>query len=207
MEFLMQRMNQSGFTLFEIAFAMAIVCLLATVMVMGQTLTVDSQVSRLESDFRSIQTAIYDSQDEAHRQGNMRKVSLASANNGNRNGNIDGNWNSSSGEYFQLWKYARSGAAAPGGADKIANLHAPLKLSGGVIAVSETYDALIAGLKGNYAICTSNIAGQVAKKLDLVMDDGNTASGLMRVTNSVGGMAIATDSIVKSATYMVCLGV
>lgn len=182
---------------------MAIVCLLATVMVMGQTLTVDSQVGRLESDFRSIQTAIYDSQDEAHRQGNMRKVSFASANNGNRNGNIDGNWNSSSGEYFQLWKYARAG----GDADKIAHLHAPLKLSGGVIAVSETYDALIAGLKGNYAICTNNIAGQVVKKLDLVMDDGNTASGLMRVTNSIGGMAIATDSIVKSTTYMVCLGV
>jgi hypothetical protein len=38
------------------------------------------------------------------------------------------------------------------------------------------------------------------------MDDGNTASGSMRVSNSRGGTGIATDSIVNGSPYMVCLG-
>jgi hypothetical protein len=83
----------------------------------------------------------------------------------------------------------------------------PLKLPGGFIGVSGTDSAIIAGLNGDYIICTNNIAGKLAKELDLVMDDGNTASGLMRVSNFVGGVGIARESIVDSARYMVCLGV
>jgi type II secretory pathway pseudopilin PulG len=208
----MQRMTQFGFTLFEIAFAIVIICLLATVMVMGQNLAVDSQVARLERDFRSIQTAIYDSQDEGRKKhGDVRRVSFnlqdsaASGTAGDLNGMIDGNWNSASGEFFQLWKNVRPAVSAQGSTDKHAL--ALLKLPGGVIAVSETRNEPIAGMNGSYAICTNNVAGKLVKKLDVVMDDGNTASGSMRVSGSVGGMPIATEKIVNSATYMVCMGV
>jgi prepilin-type N-terminal cleavage/methylation domain-containing protein len=210
----MQRINQKGFTLFEIAFAVVIISLLGTIMVMGQNFTVTSQVNRLENDFRSIQTAIYDTQDGLRsKHGDVRKVSLhlqdsaALGNNGNLNGNIDGNWSSTSGENFKLWQNVRPAGFAQGLTDTRLNAPVPLKLSGGVIGVSEAHDALIAGLNGNYTICTNNIAGQLVKKLDFVMDDGNTATGSMRVSNSIGGPAIATDSIVNSSTYMVCLGV
>jgi prepilin-type N-terminal cleavage/methylation domain-containing protein len=210
----MQQINQKGFTLFEIAFAVVIISLLATIMVMGQNFTVNSQVNRLEHDFRSIQTAIYDTQDVLRsKHGDVHKVSLhlqdsaALGNNGNLNGNIDGNWSSTSGENFKLWQIVRPGSFAQGLTDTKLNVHVPLKLPGGVIGVTEAHDALIAGLSGNYTICTNNIAGQLVKKLDLVMDDGNTATGSMRVSNSVGGSAIATDGIVNSSTYMVCLGV
>lgn len=210
----MQQTRQSGFTLFEITFAIVIMLLLATIMMMGQDFTINAQVSRLERDFRSIQTAIYDSQDGVHSQhGDVRKVSLSSQdaavsnNNGNSSAVIEGNWNSTSGEIFRLWKRIRPAGFAHGLAETNLNVRVPLKLPGGVIGVSETRDALIAGLKGNYAICTNNIAGRLAKKLDLVMDDGNTASGSMRVSNSIGGAAIAADSVVNDATYMVCLGI
>jgi hypothetical protein len=120
---------------------------------------------------------------------------------------IDGNWNSASGEFFQLWKNVRPVVSAQGSTDKHSNALAQLKLPGGVIAVSETRNEPIAGLNGSYAICANNVAGQLVKKLDVVMDDGNTASGSMRVSGSVGGTSIATEKIVNSATYMVCLGV
>lgn len=210
----MQRGKQFGFTLFEITFAVVIMLLLATIMVMGQDFTVNSQVNRLERDFRSIQTAIYDSQDWVRlKRGDARKVSLhlpdaaASSDNGNSNAIVDGNWNSTSGEIFRLWKNVRPAGVVPGSPDTNLNAPIPLKLPGGVIGISETRNALIAGLKGNYAICSNNIPGQLVKKLDFVMDDGNTDSGSMRVSNSVGGTAIATDSIVNSSVYMVCLGV
>jgi hypothetical protein len=56
-------------------------------------------------------------------------------------------------------------------------------------------------------VSTNNIAGKFVTKLDLVMDDGNTATGSMRTSSSIGGTAIATDSIVDSTAYVVCLGV
>jgi type II secretory pathway pseudopilin PulG len=206
-------MRQSGFTLFEITFAIVIMFLLATIMVMGQDFTINSQVNRLEHDFRSIQTAIYDVQDGMRsKHGDARKISLhledsvASGNNSNLNANIEANWNSASGEAFKLWQNVRPAGLEQGSAGINLNARVPLKLSGGIIGISETYDALIPGLKGNYAICTNNIAGRVAKKLDLVMDDGNTASGSMRVSNSIGGIAIASDSIVNGSAYMVCMG-
>ena len=209
---IMQSNSQSGFTLFEIGLAVAIVCLLATVTVMGQDFTISSQVNRLEHDFRSIQSAVYDSQDGARsRQGDVRKVSLrlqdAADSSNNLNAIQNGNWTSTSGETFKVWQYVRSAGLAqnPGGV----NLHVrdSLKLSGGFIGVSETDSTLITGLTGNFTICTNNISGRLVKKLDLIMDDGNTASGSMRATNSMGGAAVTTDNIVNSSTYMVCMGI
>lgn len=210
----MQRKNQFGFTLFEITFAIVITFLLVTIMVMAQDFTVNSQVNRLERDFRSIQTAFYDSLDavRAKRSG-VRRVSLDlpgsadSSTNSDSNAIIDGNWNSTSGETFKLWHYVRPAGLALGSTDTNLHAHVPLKLPGGVVGVSDTYNALIAGLDGNYTICANNVEGRLAKKLDLVIDDGNTDSGSMRVSNSIGGTAVATDSIVNDSAYMVCLGV
>jgi type II secretory pathway pseudopilin PulG len=211
---IMQRNSQSGFTLFEIGFAIAIVCLLATVTVMGQDFTINSQVNRLERDFRSIQNAVYDSQDGVRlKHGDIHKASLrlqdaaASGNNSNLNAIQDGSWNSASGETFKIWRYIHQAGLAQNSGDMNPRARASLKLPGGIIGVSETDSTLITGLAGNYTICTNNIAGRIVKKLDLVMDDGNTASGSMRVSNSIGGVAIATDNLVNSSVYMVCMGI
>ncbi len=210
----MQRNSQSGFTLFEMGFAIAIVCLLATVTVMGQDFTINSQVNRLERDFRSIQNAVYDSQDAVRsKHGDIHKASLrlqdavAAGNNSSLNSIQDGSWNSASGETFKIWKYIRQTGFAQNSGDTNPRPRVSLKLPGGIIGVSETDSTLITGLAGNYTICTNNIAGRLVKKLDLVMDDGNTASGSMRVSNSIGGTAIATENIVNSSVYMVCMGV
>jgi type II secretory pathway pseudopilin PulG len=211
-----QRTNQSGFTLFEIGLAIVIICLLATFVVIGQNFTIYFQVNRLEHDFRSIQTAIYDSRDGVRsKHGVARKVSLhlqdsaIPGNNSNLNMIADRNWNSASGEDFKLWYKVHPPGFAQGSTDANLNVYVPpkLQLPGGVVEISETYNEPIPGFKGNYSICANNIAGKLVKQLDLVLDDGNTASGSMMVSNSVGGTAIATDSIISSSVYMVCLEV
>ena len=209
-----QRIRQSGFTLFEIGVAIVIFCLLATLVVIGQNFTANSQVHRLENDFRSLQSAIYDSQEwKRSTQGDFRKVSLnlqdaAAFGNGNNLNSILGeSWNSSSGATFNLWQSVRPTGLAQNSSDVMPSAYAPLKLSGNFFGISETYNSPISGLKGNFIICTNNVVGRLAKKIDLVMDDGNTTSGSMRVSGSIGGTAIAADGIVDSSTYLVCLDV
>jgi hypothetical protein len=209
----MQRNNQFGFTIFEITFAVVIVGLLGIVTVIGQDVAINSQVSRLERDFHSVQTAIYDSHNWLRSTRNeARKASLhfqdssVFGNNNSLNAILGGNWNSTSGAVFELWKKVRPTGFVKSSMDTHPDTYVPLRSSGSVIVVPETHSELIAGLEGNYIICTDNIAGRLVKKLDLVMDDGNTASGSMRVSKSIGDTGIATDSIVNGATYMVCLG-
>ena len=207
----MQRGKQSGFTSIEIAVVIAIISMLGTVLLVGQKLTINSKVNRLDHDFHSLQTAIYNLQDKLRpMHGNFRKASLqltdsaAFGDNGNWNA-IGWNWRSLSGETFNLWQNVRpTGFAAS--TDTNSNAYVPLKSTGG-IAESEASKVLIAGLRGNYVICANNIAGRLVKQLDLEMDNGNTASGSMMVSNAIGGAGIATDNINNSSTYTVCLGV
>jgi type II secretory pathway pseudopilin PulG len=210
----MQKIYQSGFSMFEIAFVIVIISLLATIMMIGKNLAINTQVSRLEHDFHSIQTAIYDSQNGSRSMhGNVRKASLqlqdsaAVGDNSNWNAIVEGKWSSTSGETFGLWMNLRPAGFAQGSTNKIPNSYVPLKPSSSEDGVPENYSALITGLKGDYIICTHNVAGRLAKELDLIMDDGITASGNMMVSNSIGGAAIATDRIINSSAYVVCLGV
>ncbi|OIR09788.1 hypothetical protein GALL_81940 [mine drainage metagenome] len=210
----MQRTDQLGFTLFEIAIAVAIVCLLASFVVIGQTVTINTKVNRLDRDLNSIRTAIYDAKDSSNpMRGNFRKTSSHSlpdsaglGDDNNLNTIISGDWKSTSGEIFSLWKKMLPAAS---GQNTINNstVYAPLKMPSGMIGVFNPSGPPIAGINGSYIICTDNIAGAVVKRLDFVMDDGNTSSGTMMTSNKIGGTAIATGDISNSATYVICLGV
>jgi len=200
--------------MFEITFAIVIICLSVTAMWIGQNVTINLKVDHLAHDFHSIQMAIYDSQDGLRtKHDNVHKASLrlpdsaAVGDNNNWNAILGGSWNSTSGESFSLWQNLRPAGLAQGSTNKNPNSYVPLKSYGSGSGVPENYSALIAGLNGDYIICSHNIAGRFAKELDLVMDDGNAASGPLRVTNSIGGKGIATDSIDNGAAYMVCLEV
>lgn len=209
----MQRINQFGFTLFEITTAIVIICLLASFMVIGQKLTINVKVNRLDRDLNSIRAAIYDAQDRlSPMRSNFRKSSshlpdtAGLSDNCNLNAIIGGYWKSASGETFNLWKNIWA-AGFDHDSTNNSNVYAPLKSSGGTIGVSEASNPPIAGLNGNYIICTNNIAGTLVKQLDFVMDDGNTNSGTMIVSNKIGGTGIATDNISNSATYVICLSI
>ena len=107
----MQGVKQTGFTLFEIAFAIAIVCLVGVTVAIVQNLAVNAKVDRLDHDFRTIETAIDDALDGLRvKRGDIRKVSMSVQdlavldNRGDRNVVLEGEWKSTSGETFQLWR-------------------------------------------------------------------------------------------------------
>ena len=78
------------------------------------------------------------------------------------------------------------------------------------MGVTSAASTAITGLAGSYIICSDAIAGKFAKQLDIILDDGNTATGAMMVTvagTATGGTAIATANIVDDTPYLVCMGV
>ena len=57
-------------------------------------------------------------------------------------------------------------------------------------------------------VCSAGILGKFAKQLDVQMDDGNTATGSLRVVAdgaALGTAAIATTAIDEAANYTVCM--
>ena len=200
---------QSGFSLFEITFVIVLTCLLATIMVIGQNFTISSKVNRLKQDFNSLQMVLYETQiSSGSKQGNLQKASSRSPDattHINRRENTLGSWKSASGEIFNLWQNARPADPAKGSV--YSSTYIALGASGSNIGKPGTASTPIAGFRSNYVICTNNIDGKLVKQLDLVMDDGNTATGAMMASKTVGGTSIDTDSIVKGSTFLVCLGV
>ena len=78
------------------------------------------------------------------------------------------------------------------------------------MGVTSAASTAIAGLAGSTIICSDAIAGKFAKQLDIILDDGNTATGAMMVTvagTATGGTAIATANIADDTPLTMCMGV
>jgi prepilin-type N-terminal cleavage/methylation domain-containing protein len=210
----MQR-KQQGFTLLEIAISMAIIGLLLAMTIKGQEMIDNSRTKSLACDFKNIQTSLYGYQDKYRAlPGDDLKASmhLVAAStpvlNGNGNMILGGNWNSTSGETFNFWQHVRLTGFAQGTTDTNSESYIPLNISGGALGISESTASPITGLKGDYIICSDNIAGKSAKQLDIMLDDGSTGSGSVRTSErSIGGAGIITGSIIDGNFYLVCLAV
>lgn len=209
------RRNQLGFTLLEIAITMGIIGVLLSMTIKGQAMIDNARAKNLAYDFKNIQTSIYGYQDkfralpgDDHEASLHLPPSATMVQNGNGNMIIGGNWNSTSGETFNFWQHVRLAGLFQGSTDTSSESYIPLNVSGGILGVSEIFAAPIIGLKGEYIICSNSIAGKYVKQLDIMLDDGNTNTGLIRVSNkTVGGMGIATNNIVDSTLYLVCMGI
>lgn len=207
----MRPTKQSGFSLFEITVVIVLTCLLGTIMVIGQNYTISSKVNRLKQDFNSLQTVLYETQiSSITKHSSLLKASspaqktVTTNSSANRPENILKNWKSVSGEIFSLWQ--NTSPADPAKGSENANTYVPYVLSGTAAEKNKVTNAPIAGLKSNFIICASNLNGKLVKQLDLVMDNGNTATGPMMASSVFGGMGIDPHSIINESTYMVCLG-
>lgn len=207
--------NQSGFTLLEIAIAMAVIGLVFALTVKAGEMINHSRVKSLASDFNHLQVALYGYQDrfralpgdDSAATAHLPDTGLPVLN-GNGNNIIDGRWNSTSGETFNLWQHVRLAGFVKGTADASSDSYVPLNTSGGTLGLSEGVATPIAGMGGNFIICSDYIPGKLVKQLDLTLDDGNTAAGRMMISNAgSGGAGIATNSIVDATFYLACLGV
>jgi prepilin-type N-terminal cleavage/methylation domain-containing protein len=211
------RKQQSGFTLVEIAIVLVIIGLLLGGILKGQELINSARVKNLANDFRVIPTYIYAYQDKFKAlpgddpAAQTHLPTGLAADNGNGNGVIDGAWNSTTAtdESFRFWRHVRLANLAAGPTDVADPEYIPKNAVAGVLGVSSTTAAQIwiTGMTGTYQVCSKGILGKFAKQLDIQMDDGNTATGSMRVIldSSGAGAAVATAAIDEAAAYTVCM--
>ena len=220
----MIKRNQPGFTLIEIAIVLVIIGLLLGGVLKVQALINSAKVKSLAGDFNNIPVFIYGYQDKykavpgddanaaIHVTGGTVCSPAAANNCTTNNGIIEGNWNATSisSESFVFWQHVRLAGFAPGSTDTTSVNYLPKNAAGGSIGITNAANTAIAGLTGTYIICSDGIAGKFAKQLDITLDDGNTATGILMVTTagtSSGGAAILTANIVDDTPYLVCMGV
>ena len=219
--------QQSGFTLVEIAIVLVIIGLLLGGILKGQELINSAKVKNLAQDFKTVPLYIYGYQDRFKALPGDDKNAVtnlattpanAAVQNGLGNGVINGAWNSVTlaDESVQFWLAVRMANFAPGSTDFTTNLLAslPSNVDGGRIGITSNITggtAPVSNMTGTYAFCSSGLLGKYAKQLDTTLDDGNTATGSVRVianqsapqTASVG--ALTTDLVLDANSYTVCM--
>ena len=213
--------NQSGFTLIEIAIVLVIIGLLLGGVLKGQELMNSAKAKNLASDFTNIPIYINGYQsafkaipgDDAAATIHLTAASGVVIKSGNGNGIINGNWNDTiaqNSESFNFWQHLRLAGYYPGTTDTSDPQYIPTNAVGGNIGVTNALtNAPITGLAGAYIVCSDNIPGKLAKQLDIMLDDGNTAIGLMMVsggTNPPPPAPTPTANIVDDQPYLVCMG-
>lgn len=233
--------NQSGFTLIEIAIVLVIIGLLLGGVLKGQELINSARVKNLAMDFKNIPVFIYAYQDKfrvlpgddsnvaVHLNNGGVVATLASTPAASiGNGTIDGSWDSitATDESVVFWQHVRMAGLTSGQQNitvvgGILDPYFPMNATGGRLGVQGNLNTAasprpIIGITGTYVICSANIAGKFAKQLDIMLDDGNTDLGSMRVTAAPAGTAavvpggqaiVTTANIVNDTLYTVCMGV
>jgi prepilin-type N-terminal cleavage/methylation domain-containing protein len=218
--------QQSGFTLVEIAIVLVIIGLLLGGILKGQELINSAKVKNLAQDFKTVPLYIYGYQDrfkalpgdDKNAVTNLATTPVnAAVATGNGDGVISGAWNSvtATDESVQFWLAVRMANFAPGSTDFGGGLltSLPKNVDGGRMGITSntTAGAPVTAMTGTYAFCSSGLLGKYAKQLDTTLDDGNTATGSVRViANQVTPQAASLPALANSAvddatTFTVCM--
>jgi len=212
------RVKCAGFTLIELSIVLVIIGLLIGGVLKGQALIDNAKVKNMANDFRSIQTQVYAYQDKFKALPGDDRAAVdhlgTTASNGDGDGMIEGAYNASNGETFHVWKHLRLAQLATGALDTNAASYLPANADGGRIGVQAGALPSIVDLTGTYVVCSEGIAGKFARQLDIMLDDGNTATGMLMATAGVpnGDAAVAAmissggaQTIKDESKYTVCM--
>lgn len=214
--------KQTGFTLIELAIVLVIIGLLLGGVLRGQELINSARVKNITRDFQNVQVYVYGYQDrfrvlpgdDPNAQAHIAGATQAAGSTGN--GLIDGAWNSANvgDESYIFWEHVRLAGLAPGSTTLNAAEYQPRNANNGRIGIQSITGnpafATITGMTGSYAVCSDLVAGRDATQLDTALDDGNTATGNLRVvaTNAPGpGLATAVITAAAAAQYTVCMAI
>lgn len=221
--------RQSGFTLVEIAIVLVIIGLLLGGVLKGQELINSAKVKTFANDFKQVPLFIYGYQDKfkslpgddrnaTHTNGAASAAGVANITltTGTPNGQIDGGYNSTAvaDETVVFWQQVRLANLASGPTNFSAPANVlPTNADGGRIGVQSSPP--VTGMNGSYFVCSDGIQGKFAKQIDQTLDDGDTATGSVRVaanpaatwSEAVGAVPLTgTGAIADNTTYMVCMG-
>lgn len=212
------KIKSLGFTLIELSVVLVIIGLLIGGVLKGQALIDNAKVKNMANDFRAIQTQIYAYQDKFKALPGDDGAAVdhlgVGAGNGDGDGVIEGAYNAAAGESFQMWRHLRMAQLATGPLDNAAAGYLPVNADGGRVGVQSGGLPSITGLTGTYVICSARVAGKFVRQLDIMLDDGNTASGnVMATAGAVDGataQAAVTSTgdaqaISNTSTYTICM--
>lgn len=198
--------RQSGFTLIEIAIVLVIIGLLLGGILKGQELITQGRIRNVSNDFQSVTAAINLYQDRYRAlPGDDNGATArwgAGVGQGNGNGIIEGEYNSTTDAESRLfWQHLRL-AGLVGGATT--DQSQPANAASGITGVRNTGLGL-----ASLVICSNNLSAKIAQAIDSQFDDGIATTGLVRgvsgttVTNDLpGGAANYVDD--GSTFYVVC---
>ncbi|MDR1162345.1 MAG: prepilin-type N-terminal cleavage/methylation domain-containing protein [Candidatus Accumulibacter sp.] len=225
----------SGFTLIEVSIVLVILGLLLGGVLKGQELITNARLKNLAMDFRNVSRIVHAYQDKyraipgddagavLHLGTGSTVVSGALSAVGN--GVLDGNWWDEAGllqtsETVAFWEHVRRANLVQGPLPIANDVDLPSNADGGRIGIESgaPASAYIAGMSGNFVVCSANILGKYAKHLDATMDDGNPFTGAVRATQgapksrlnnascAVAGTPSHCPSVVDDgSTYTVCM--
>ncbi len=228
--------QQSGFTLVEIAIVLVIIGLLLGGVLKGSELIAGAKVKNLIADFNGISVMVYGYQDKYRGFPGDQNQSQVDNNFGLtavaggpatvgptatlNNGRLDGTWNTGTPgtagttETELFWQHVRLANLASGATVLTDPNYYPTNADGGRIGIESGLDSttgvstpFIAGMTGAFYVCSDNVQGRYAKIMDNTIDDGNTATGSVRVVATGaarGATALATTAIVDGSLYIVC---
>lgn len=214
--------KQTGFTLIELAIVLVIIGLLLGGVLRGQELINSARVKNLTRDFQNTQVYLYGYQDRfrsipgddgtaSTRLPGPPAATDAPAGTAN-NGLINGAWDSASAadESFLFWQHVRLAGLAPGPTATADPVFQPRNANNGRVGIQSIGAGFtkINDMQGAYAICSDLILGRDALQIDTTLDDGNTATGNIRVgATAVDGASLATAAVTaaQATQYTVCM--
>jgi len=177
----------------------------------GQELINSAKVKNMINDFRSTSTFVFAYQDrfralpgdDARAAANLTGGITATTPAGTvGNARINGAWNSltRTDETYLFWQHVRlagfaTGDPVPPPAPDAADAYNPRNADGGRMGITGDPVLTVAVWPANFFICSSGIQGRFARQIDTTIDDGNTATGTVRVlgTNAGGELATAAN--------------
>jgi len=186
---LLNRWKLSGLALFEIIIILVVIGLLLGGVLKGREFIANAKIMRIESDFSGLSAAIHAYQDRyGVLPGDDNSATTRShgiwqtADNGNGNGRIAGNWNSDDNvdESRKIWKHLRAAALIAGPVDNTdSSFQQPSNPFGGPVGI----DPKKYNLNGR-SIVFGEIPGGIAQTLDARGDDGVPNTGTIQAHKS-----------------------
>ncbi|MCL4720860.1 MAG: prepilin-type N-terminal cleavage/methylation domain-containing protein [Gammaproteobacteria bacterium] len=187
--------RHQGFSLVEIAIALVLIGLFIGGVLKSQEMLTNAKVSRVETDLRNIPAAIL-----AYRErygflpGDDPAAATrfpghwTAADNGNGNGVITGEWNSSDNalESRKIWKHLRGAGLLKGPADGTgAAYQQPAHAFGGFIGIQQN----LHNVAGSVVVFGA-LPGKVAQIMEVRTDDGAANAGAIQGHASQAGYVV-----------------
>ncbi|MDR5170255.1 prepilin-type N-terminal cleavage/methylation domain-containing protein [Methylobacillus flagellatus] len=211
----------SGFTLIELAIVLVIIGLLLGGVLKGQELINSAKAKSMANDFKNTQILLYAYQDkfralpgdDANVANHVTNGVLATAGT-QGNARIEGQWNSENiaEESYLFWQHVRLAGLASGSTVIGDQAYIPRNADGGRLGIQSINgfntitDAGVNAMVGAFVVCSGGVVGRLAKQIDVLLDDGVTNSGNVRVVvDGVPGPSLPNANVPDGNMFTVCM--